>query len=446
MSEDTPISYRNLVIYEVYVRNHTSEGTFKALEMDLPRIRSMGVDVLWLMPIHPIGQHHKKGTLGCPYSIADYRSINPEYGSLDDFQDLIHAAHALGLKVMIDVVYNHTAYDSILVKEHPSWFHQDVHGVPVTTVPDWSDVIDLKYTNEDLAAYLIETLCSWAVMGVDGFRCDVASLVPIEFWKKARESVNRIKPGMMWLAESVHAGFVAYRRAHHLHTTSDSELYSAFDLTYCYDIWPIFQSVVRGDAPPERYLEMLRFQDAIYPENFNKMRYVENHDQARIMSLALNPSQAKAWTAFEAFNKGSFLIYAGQESGSHHTPSLFDRDPIDWKEYPLQNFLTHLAAIKKKPTMVSGDFVILADQPVVQAAWMDANESLFGVFNVNGVNEEVSVPIPDGSYLDLITKRECLVSKGKLHPPEDALILDYARCTTKKPFFSALLDYNFPVL
>jgi len=174
MATDTPASYRSLVIYEIYVRNHGPNGNFADVEADLPRIRSMGVDVAWFMPIHPIGQVERKGSRGSPYSIADYREINPEYGTKADFKHLIETAHGLGLKVMIDVVYNHTAHDSTLVKQHPDWFHQDAEGHAVTTVPDWADVIDLRHPNTELSDYLIDCLKDWAEFGVDGFlRCGV---------------------------------------------------------------------------------------------------------------------------------------------------------------------------------------------------------------------------------------------------------------------------------
>ncbi|MBK7204129.1 alpha-amylase family glycosyl hydrolase [Candidatus Amarolinea dominans] len=293
-------NYRNLVIYEVYVRNHGPNGTFADVEADLPRLAGMGVDVVWFMPIHPIGQLNKKGTLGCPYSILDYRAVNPEYGTKDDFARLIAAAHRLGLKVMIDVVYNHTAHDSVLVRQHPDWYHQDASGKPMTTVPDWSDVIDLKHPNEELALYLITTLQMWAEFGVDGFRCDVASLLPVDFWRRARAAVAQVKPGVIWLAESVHAAWVAHRRSVNLSGLSDGELYQAFDLTYNYDIWPVWQAAVLGQASVARYLEMLRFQDAIYPDNFIKLRCVENHDQMRIMRLAPSLDQALAWTALRS--------------------------------------------------------------------------------------------------------------------------------------------------
>jgi glycosidase len=308
MASNTPSSYRNLVIYEIYVRNHSINGTIGDVERDLHRLHALGVDVLWFMPIHPIGLLNKKGSLGCPYSVRDYREVNPEYGTKEEFAHLIQQAHEIGLQVMIDVVYNHTAHDSVLVKEHPEYFHQDENGNPVTTVPEWSDVIDLKYPNHNLASYLIQTLQGWAEMGVDGFRCDVASLVPLEFWVQARAEVAKVKPGVIWLAESVHASFVGSRRTNGLSGLSDSELYEAFDMTYDYDIWPIWQLAVQGKVPVRRYIEMLRFQDCIYPENHVKMRCVENHDQARIMRLAPSRAQGMAWTAFQAFNKGSFLI------------------------------------------------------------------------------------------------------------------------------------------
>jgi glycosidase len=442
MATDTPSSYRNLVIYEVYVRNHGPHGTFADVEADLPRIQSMGVDVVWFMPIHPIGKVSRKGTLGCPYSISDYRAINPEYGTRADFVHLIERAHALGLKVIIDVVYNHTAHDSVLVHEHPEWFHQDERGRPVTTVPDWSDVIDLKHPNEALSAYLIETLQGWAKLGVDGFRCDVASLLPQDFWLQARQGVAKVKPGVIWLAESVHAAFVAYRRAQGLPTISDSELYSAFDLTYDYDIWPIWQTAAVGKVPVSRFLEMLRFQDAIYPANFIKLRYVENHDQPRIMAFAPTRAQALAWTAFQCFNKGAFLLYGGQESAATHTPSLFDLDRVAWGSYELQPFLTVLAHLKKDPAQVAGSFVLVEAEPAIQATWYLPGSSLYGVFNVGAASSQVQVRVPDGSYLELLSGAAVRVQGGRMPVPDAAAILRYSDQIDLEPFYSDLLDYQ----
>lgn len=442
MAQDTPKQYRNLVLYEVYVRNHGPNGTFADVEADLVRIQSMGVDVLWFMPIHPIGKLNKKGSLGCPYAISDYRAVNPEYGTKADFARLIERAHALGLKVMIDVVYNHTSHDSVLVREHPDWFHQDAAGKPVTTVPAWSDVIDLKHPNPTLSDYLLETLRMWAELGVDGFRCDVASLLPLDFWQRAREAVAEVKPGVIWLAESVHASWVAERRADGLFALSDGELYRAFDITYDHDIWPIWQAAVAGEVEPARYLEMLRFQDCIYPENYVKMRCVENHDQPRVMARAPSQAQALAWTAFEAFNKGAFLIYGGQESGATHTPSLFDVDKVAWGDYTRQLFLTRLAQLKKDPAQMAGEFVSLQADPAIQAAWIHPEGGLFGVFNTQAATGDVSVRLPDGVYADVLNETDVQVSKGRMPVPESAAILRTVSEIDGSPLFSTLLDYK----
>ncbi len=443
MASNTPSSYRNLVLYEIYVRNHGPNGTFDDVDKDLPRLHTLGVDILWFMPIHPIGVINRKGSLGSPYSVRDYRKVNPEYGSKRDFVRLVQHAHRRGMKIMIDIVFNHTACDSVLARQHPEYFHQDGAGQLVTTRADWSDVVDFKYRDPDLSAYLIETLQGWVELGVDGFRCNVASLVPQKFWLQARSQVAKTRPGVIWLAESVHASFVGERRARCLSGLSDGELYAAFDMTYDYDIWPIWQLAVQGKVPVRRYIEMLRYQESIYPETFIKMRCVENHDQARIMRLAPTRSQAVAWTAFEAFNKGPFLIYAGQEAGTKHTPSLFDIDKIEWGDYSLQPFLTRLVKLKKDPAQVEGKFVVVQADPAIQAVWEYPDKSLYGIFNTSGKAGFIMVSLPDGTYRDILNDGQITVRGGKALLPETAAIVRYTGVITVKPAYSELLDYSF---
>ncbi len=443
MANDTPSSFRSLVFYEIYVRNHGLTGTFTDVKRDLHRLHTLGVDVLWFMPIHPIGQKNKKGSLGCPYSIRDYREINPEYGNKEDFIRLIQQAHEMGMKVMIDVVYNHMAHDSTLMEEHPEYFHQDGNGNPVSTVPEWSDVIDLKHPNPDLTSYLIDTLLRWVGIGVDGFRCDVASLVPLEFWVQARAEVAKIKTGVIWLAESVHGSFVGARRSNGLTGHSDGELYEAFDITYDYDIWPVWQLAVQGKVPVRRYTEMLRFQDCIYPENYIKLRCVENHDQARVMRIAPSKAQGMAWTAFEAFNKGPFLIYSGQESAVKHTPSLFEIDKVEWADYNLQPFLTRLVKLKKDPAQVGGTFVVMQADPAIQAAWEYPGRSLYGIFNTSGKSGYIMVNLHDGTYRDILNDGQVVVRGGKIQLPEAAAIVRYTDSILLRPAYSELLDYSF---
>ena len=239
--------------------------------------------------------------------------------------------------------------------------------------------------------------------------------------------VNR---NTMWLAESVHLNFVRQRRNASLSTESDSALYAAFDMGYDYDIWTIWQAVVVGEMPVERYIEMLHLQDSIYPENFIKMRCVENHDQPRIQKLAGTPEKALAWTAFSAFNKGSFFIYAGQESAAIHTPSLFDVDKIDWKHYELQETIARLAALKKDSALVNGKLRFTEAEPALQAVWMNGDESLAGIFNVKSATGKVKVFVADGEYEDLLTDESITVSNGECKLPTSAFIF---RCALSKP-------------
>jgi len=444
MAEQTPGGCRNLVIYAVYVRNHGPHGTFADIVADVPRIRGLGVDYLWLLPIHPIGQLHRKGTLGSPYSIRDYRAVNPEYGSMEDFERLVAESHAHGLKVMIDVVFNHTALDSDLVRDHLDWFHRGADGGPYSAVSGWTDVAGFKHPHPQLAAYLIDTLLYWARRGVDGFRCDVASLLPKGFWMAARRAVDAIRPDLLWLAESVSAPFVAAQRSRGLAALSDSELYETFDIVYDYDIWSIWQAAVAGRVPVSRYLEMLRFQDCIYPANYVKLRCVENHDGARIMKAAPQRDQALAWTAFSAFNQGAWLIQAGQESAATHTPSLFEIDPIAWGDYELQPFLSRLAALKKDPAQLGGRFVPLAGEPALQAAWLYGGQSLYGVFNVRSQPGQAGVFLPDGEYEELLNGGRVPVCGGQVRLPPAAAILRFHHDDGFQPLYSELLDFVAP--
>lgn len=448
MSETTKKDCRNFIIYEIYVRNHGPNGNFSDVEKDLDRIKSLGVDVIWFMPIHPIGLKERKGALGSPYSIQNYREINPEYGTLADFQQLLEKAHSLGLKVMIDVVFNHTAHDSVLLQDHPDWYHQNALGDPITTVPEWSDIIDLSYPNEDLENYLVESLKMWVRLGMDGFRCDVASIVSLSFWLRAKKEISEINPHFFWLAESVHAGFVGSRREANLTAFSDGEVFSAFDMEYDYDIWPIWQAAVKGELPVSRYLEMLRYQNCIFPKHFIKMRCVENHDQARIMALAPTSDQALAWTAFQIFNKGSFLIYAGQEAGAVHTPSLFEDDKIQWNTYPLQSFFTTLLKFKKEPVVSNGTFTVPVADPAILACWEPKpgteGDCFLGVFNVNKNFGKINVPIPDGDYTNYLTDETIPVRYGQIDIPPVASILRYEKPVFPAWFYSTLIDFHIP--
>ena len=405
MAKNTEISLRNKVIYSVYVRNHTNDGTFNAVADDLDRIKSLGTDIIWFMPIHPIGVKNKKGSLGCPYANKDYRTTNPEYGTMDDFKNLVEKIHAKGMKCMIDVVYNHTSPDSNLSVEHPEFFYRKPDGSFGNKVGDWSDIIDLDYSNKELWQYQIDSLVMWAKI-VDGFRCDVASFVPVEFWKQAREAVAKVNPDCIWLAESVHSSFNVFSRKSGIYTASDYELFDAFDMEYDYDIREVFDKYLKGETTLSNYMDMFNYQEAIYPQNSDKMRCLENHDQPRICHYVKNRSDLENYTAFLYFLKGSTLIYAGQEFGCDETPSLFDKDVFPRNTgIDLSNLFAKLDTIKK--TVLDDDDYFKADaddENDIAILERDNNKSKkVGIFSLKSKSADVKVDLPDGDYKNEIS-------------------------------------------
>ncbi len=416
MAMDTDPRLQHLILYSVYVRSHTPEGSFRAVIPDLPRIRSLGVDAIWLMPIHPIGRKNRKGSLGSPYANRDYRSVNPEYGTLEDFEALVDAIHAQGMKCLIDVVYNHTSPDALLWEQHPDYFYRRPDGSPGNHVGDWTDIIDLDYGVPALWDYQIETLKYWAGR-VDGFRCDVASFVPVEFWSRAREEVSRIKPDFIWLAESVHRSFGAACRRQGMYCARDVDLYAAFDLEYEYDVREALDRYLRGEDSLGHWLDLLCFQDTVYPSNYNKLRFLENHDQPRIASLVTGASDLVNLTALLYFLKGATLLYAGQEAGCTHLPSLFDRDPIDWNTgRDLSPLLRRLGELKKTLLSPADDFYAAADEEnhIAAASRDDGRVRKLGVFSLRSRAASVAVEAPDGVYDNLLDGRPVTVREGRL--------------------------------
>lgn len=425
MAKNTEISLRNKVIYSIYVRNHTNDGTFNAVAEDLDRIKSLGTDIIWFMPIHPIGVKNKKGSLGCPYANKDYRTTNPEYGTMDDFKSLVEKIHAKGMKCIIDVVYNHTSPDSNLSVEHPEFFYRKLDGNFGNKVGDWSDIIDLDYSNKELWQYQIDSLVMWAKI-VDGFRCDVASFVPVEFWKHAREAVAKVNPDCIWLAESVHSSFNVFSRKSGIYTASDYELFDAFDMEYDYDIREVFDKYLKGETTLSNYMDMFNYQEAIYPQNYDIMRCLENHDQPRICHYVKNRSDLENYTAFLYFLKGSTLIYAGQEFGCDETPSLFDKDVFPRNTgIDLSTLFAKLDTIKK--TVLDDDDYFRADaddENDIAILERDNNKSKkVGIFSLKSKSADVKVDLPDGDYKNEISGETVTVSNGKVHCNGKAIII-----------------------
>ena len=416
MAKQTKLSLRQAVIYSVYVRNHTQEGTFQALIPDLDRIRALGVDIIWLMPIHPIGVVGKKGSLGCPYANRDYRTVNPEYGSMADFEQLVAEIHQRGMKCIIDVVYNHTSPDAVLTKEHPEFYYRRADGQMGNRVGDWTDVVDLDYGCPDLWDYQIESLVQWARI-VDGFRCDVASFVPVEFWQRARVACEQVRPGCIWLAETVHSGFSLYSRQQGMYSANDYEMFSAFDMEYDYDTREVFDRYLKGEITLSHYLDMVNFQECLYPDNYIKMRCLENHDQPRICSLVPDQRELLNYTAMLYFMKGTTLLYAGQEFCEAHTPSLFEKDVIGRPAAgDISPLLQRLCRIKKESLAADDYFRAEAEDQLDIAVLHRENRRAkkLGVFSLRGKAGPVAVAFPDGSYRNLISSEPVTVRDGRL--------------------------------
>ena len=425
MAANTDISLRNAVIYSIYVRSHTEEGTFLSVIPDLDRIKALGTDIIWLMPIHPIGEKNKKGSLGCPYANRDYRTVNPCYGTMEDFQVLVHAIHEHGMKCMIDVVYNHTSPDAVLVSEHPEFYYRKPDGSFGNKTAEWTDVIDLDYRNRALWDYQIESLRMWAGI-VDGFRCDVASLVPVDFWKQAREAVEEVNPECIWLAETVHGSFNIFNRIQGHYAGTDSEMFTAFDMEYDYDIRDVFDRYLREEAPLSLWLEALNLQEAAYPDNYIKMRCLENHDQPRIASLVRDEKALRNLTAMLYFLKGSTLLYAGQEYRNRHLPSLFEKDVFLRDETLDQSaFLSRLASIKKNSLSCGDYFMAVADDETNTAILYrdDGKIRKLGVFSLSGKHNNINVKLKDGDYGNLITGETITVQNGILKTSGEPIII-----------------------
>lgn len=423
MARETDRQLRNQMMYCVFVRNYSREGTFRRVQEDLERIRNLGTDIIWLMPIHPIGEVNRKGSLGSPYAIRDYRQVNPEYGTMDDFRNLVDAIHAKGMRCIIDVVYNHTSPDSWLREHHPEWFYHKPDGSFGNHVGDWTDIIDLDYTKRDLWAYQIETLCMWAEL-VDGFRCDVAPLVPLEFWMEARRRVESVRPGCLWLAESVEPSFIRAIRAMGLPAASDSEIYQAFDMAYDYDIYDRYLAAVKGTGELSAFVSALDAQEGMYPENYVKLRTLENHDRLRAAGLIQPPKALRNWTAFSFFAKGVPLVYNGQECSCRIRPSLFDRDPVLWGEgEDLSALIRRLSEIHRDPIMTESSFSASVQGDTVIAAHRTGERRLLGFFCTTGKGTAVSCDLPEGDYVNLIDGKRVRADQGMLLLDGEPVIL-----------------------
>jgi glycosidase len=324
---------KNANIYEVNLRQYTEEGTMKAFQEQLPRLKAMGVDILWLMPIFPISELNRKGSLGSYYAVADYKGVNPEFGTINDLKDLVDQAHELGMYVILDWVANHSGWDNPWATEHPEWYQHDSTGAFQSPF-DWTDVIAFDYSNQALRDSMIGAMKYWVKEAdVDGFRCDVAGMVPVDFWNEARQQLDAVKPVFM-LAED--EGVVPL-------------LDQAFDMNYGWRFHHVMNEIAQGKKPASDVWKYLEWNDTTFAPNAYRMLFITNHDEnswnGTIAERMGDAGDAMAVLSYTF--PGMPLIYSGQEAGMDKRLLFFEKDTIDWSEIKKEAFYTKLNHLKK---------------------------------------------------------------------------------------------------
>lgn len=326
---------KNSVLYEVNTRQYTPEGTFKAFAGHLPRLKSLGIDVLWFMPIFPIGVENKKGELGSYYSVRDYLNVNPEFGNLDDFKAMVVKAHELGMKVVIDWVPNHTSWDNKLTIEHPDWYVKDSTGKFTPPIGfDWTDVIQLDWSNKELQDYMIDAFKFWMNLGADGFRIDHPNQIPPAFWERARLELSAIKPVLL-------IGEIEQPTTY---------LEKGFDMNYAWELYHLTVDIAQGKKTVRDLIKYYNKEWQIYPNSVYRLQFLTNHDQNTwegtidtLMGPAQKPLAALIFTA-----QGVPLIYSGQEVCLNKRLKFFVRDTINWDTCSMTGFYRQLVSLKKQ--------------------------------------------------------------------------------------------------
>lgn len=391
---------KSSVMYEVNIRQYTPEGTFNAFAEKLPRLKELGVDILWLMPINPIGVINRKGPLGSYYSVKDYKGINPEFGTMEDFKALVKKTHDLGMHLIIDWVPNHSSWDNPLVASNPEWYAKDSLG-KMFSPWDWTDVVKFDYNQRPLRDYMIETMKFWLTeTNLDGFRYDVAHQVPVDFWNEVRPALQKVKPDILLLAEA---------EQRFLHEKS-------MDLTYGWELHHIMNEVAQGKktvAEIDSY-----FDRATNDYNTNDIRiyFITNHDE--------NSWNGTEWermgkatdlmTVFIYTIPGMPLIYSGQEAGSTKRLKFFEKDPIDWSNQKFFALYQKLDQLKKENPALwnpgfGGNYVRLAtgkDKQVLAFKREIGRNSVIVVLNMSAEPVTVKLSSPEtvgGKYLNYFT-------------------------------------------
>lgn len=332
-TERFPARAKDMVIYEVNIRQYTPEGNFMAFSEHLPRIKAMGIDILWLMPIQPIGEERRKGKLGSYYSVQDYRKINPEFGTDEDFKTLVNKVHNLDMLLIMDWVPNHTAWDHSWITTHPDYYAKDEKGETVMA-HDWADVAQLDYDNEEMRESMIADMTYWVeTFDIDGFRQDHAGHeIPIDFWQDATEELNPLKD-LFWLAE-----------------WNSPQMHFAFHATYAWAFHHLLGEIARGEKRASALDKHLRKDRHDYGKYAYRMTFSSNHDENSWQGTVFERygDGYKTMAVLAATIGGIPMLYGGQEAKMDKRLRFFEKDTIDWSKIPLQDFYTTLFQLRKK--------------------------------------------------------------------------------------------------
>lgn len=378
---------KDATIYQLNTRQFTPEGTLRAAQAQLPRLKALGIGIVWLMPIHPIGEKHRKGSLGSPYSVRDYRAVNPELGTHDDLKAFVRAAHAQGMRVILDWVANHTAWDNPLVAEHPDWYIRDWKGdFQPTPWWDWADIIDLDYSKPGLRRYMTEAMAYWVrEAGIDGYRCDVAGFVPLDFWENVRRELEAIKPGNVFL--------LAEWEERDLHAR-------AFDMTYAWSWHGAMHDIVQGKAGMDKLFVYYSWNESAWPKDALRMTYTSNHDANAWEGTDRDKfgDALEAATVLSFVGEGMPLIYNGQEAGNRKRLAFFERDPIQWQADPMGDLYARLIALKKAtPALWNGHWGATmihvpnsAPKSVLSFVRRDDASKVFAAINLSAQPQQVT--------------------------------------------------------
>lgn len=381
---------RDAVLYQINIRQFTPEGTFRAAQGQLPRLKALGVDILWLMPVQPIGKVNRKGPLGSPYASADFHAVNPEFGTPADLKAFVAAAHAQGFHVILDWAANHSAWDNVLTRQHPDWYMKDWQGhFRSTEWRDFDDIIDLDYSKPALRAWMTDALVEWVRdYDLDGYRADIAGYLPTDFWDGVRARLDAVKPVFMlaeWEQRDLH--------------------YKAFDASYAWPWWRAMHDVAQGRTDAMGLYVYYADTKRAWPHEAMRMVYTENHDSNAWEATgyeAFGPLLPAA-LALEFSSVGIPLVHNGQEACNTKRLKFFDRDPIQWREGCPEGTLIHdlIAWRKANPALANGRWgapmtPLKSSNPkqVFSFVREQAGNKVVALFNLSKEPATVTLPTP----------------------------------------------------